>query len=134
MKKTILIVEDSADVGAMYAQFLALEGFHVVIAHDGQEGVEKAAELLPTLILMDLSLPVLNGLEAAKQIRHDPKTRHIPVILVTGEVRRGPSAVIEAECDGFLVKPCTPKAMLSEIQRVLRRNLPPSHGAASAQL
>jgi two-component system cell cycle response regulator DivK len=122
MDKTILIVEDRDDVRDMYADFLTLEGFTVVVASNGKEGVEKALEAPPTLVLMDLSLPVLGGLEATKQIKSNPKTRHIPVILVTADVLKGSSAVINAGCEGFLVKPCTPIALRAEIERVLGRN------------
>jgi two-component system cell cycle response regulator DivK len=122
MDKTILVVEDRDDVREMYAQFLSLEGFHVVVATNGQEGVVRALEACPNLILMDLSLPVLGGVEATKQIKTHPKTQFIPVILVTADVRKGPSAVIEAGCEGFLVKPCTPTALRSEVERVLGRN------------
>jgi len=121
MDKTILVVEDNDEVRDVYRRFLLLEGFKVTVATNGQEAVEKALEVRPNLILMDLSLPILGGLEATRRIKGDVKTQHIPVILVTAQVRKGPSAVIEGGCDGFLVKPCSPTALRSEIDRVLKR-------------
>jgi two-component system cell cycle response regulator DivK len=121
MDKTILIVDDADDVRQTCALYLSYEGFSVVEAADGKEAVEQAIEALPQLILMDLSLPVMSGLEATKLIKADERTRQIPVILMTAHVRRGPSAVIEAGCEGFLVKPAEPKAILAEINRVLAR-------------
>jgi CheY-like chemotaxis protein len=121
MDKTILVVDDNDEIRDAYCRFLSLEGYKVTVASNGQEAVEKALEIRPHLILMDLSLPVLGGLEATRQIKSDTTTQHIPVILITGHVRKGPSAVIEAGCEGFLVKPCSPTALRSEIDRVLKR-------------
>jgi CheY-like chemotaxis protein len=121
MGKTILVVDDNDEIRDVYRRFLALEGFKVSVASNGLEAVEKALEASPHLILMDLSLPVLGGLEATRRIKSDPKTQHIPVILITAHVRKGPSAVIEAGCEGFLVKPCSPTALRTEIDRVLKR-------------
>jgi two-component system cell cycle response regulator DivK len=121
MDKTILVVDDNDDIRDAYCHFLALEGFKVIVASNGQEAVEKALETRPDLILMDLALPVLGGLEATRRIKSDIKTQHIPVVLVTAHVRKGPSAVIQAGCEGFLVKPCSPAALRTEIDRVLKR-------------
>jgi two-component system cell cycle response regulator DivK len=121
MDRTILVVDDMAEAREMCATFLAHEGFRVALASNGQEAVEKASELLPNLVLMDLSLPVMGGLEATKRIKSDPRTQHIPVVLLTGQVRSGPAAVIEAGCEGFLVKPAAPKDIVAEIERVLKR-------------
>jgi CheY-like chemotaxis protein len=121
MDRTILVVDDMDDVREMCAHYLAHEGFRVAVASNGQEAVEKTAEILPTAVLMDLSLPVMGGLEATKRIKKDPRTQHIPVILLTAQTRNGSAAVIEAGCDGFLVKPAAPKDIVAEIERVLKR-------------
>jgi len=122
MDKTILVVDDMDDVREMCAHYLSHEGFRVAVASNGQEAIDKAVEILPNLILMDLSLPVMGGLEATKRIKSDDRTRHIPVILLTAQVRSGPAAVIEAGCDGFLVKPSAPREIVAEIERVLKRS------------
>jgi CheY-like chemotaxis protein len=121
MNKTILVVDDMAEARDMCALYLEHEGFRVAVASNGQEAVDKTVELLPNLVLMDLSLPVMGGLEATRRIKNDPKTQHIPVVLLTAHVRSGPAAVIEAGCDGFLVKPAAPKEIVKEIERVLKR-------------
>ena len=118
---TILVVDDVEEVREMCAHYLAHEGYAVAVASNGQEAVAKTAELLPTAVLMDLSLPVMGGLEATKRIKSDPRTQHIPVILVTAHTRNGSAAVIEAGCDGFLVKPAAPREIVAEIERVLKR-------------
>ena len=121
MEKTILIVDDIDDVREMCAVFLTHEGFRVAVASNGQEAVDKALQVMPSLILMDLSLPVMGGLEATKRIKSDPRTRHIPVILLTAHVKNGPAVVIEAPCEGFLLKPSAPREVVAEIERVLKR-------------
>jgi len=121
MNKTILVVDDVADIREMCARYLASEGFRVALAVNGQDAVDKAFQIVPTLILMDLSLPVMGGLEATKRIKSDPRTQHIPVILLTAQVRSGSAAVIEAGCEGFLVKPSAPRDIIAEIERVLKR-------------
>lgn len=121
MEKTILVVDDNDEIREVYCRFLVLEGYKVTVASNGQEAVEKALETRPHLILMDLTLPIMGGLEATRRIKSDVKTQHIPVILITAYVRKGPSAVIESGCEGFLVKPCSPTALRTEIDRVLKR-------------
>jgi two-component system, cell cycle response regulator DivK len=121
MDKTILVVDDVEDVREMCAHYLAHEGFRVAVASNGREAVDKTSQILPNVVLMDLSLPVMGGLEATKRIKSDPKTQHIPVILLTAYTRSGSAAVIEAGCEGFLVKPAAPKEIVAEIERVLKR-------------
>jgi CheY-like chemotaxis protein len=120
--RTILVVDDSEDVRELCAAYLRSEGYDVAIAVNGQEAVDLAARVQPSLILMDLSLPVMGGLKATQQIKSDPKTRHIPIVLLTAFGRKGSAAVIEAACDGFLMKPAEPKEIVLEIERVLKRS------------
>ncbi len=121
MDTTILVVDDVDDVREMCAHYLTHEGFSVVVAGNGREAVDKTSQILPDVVLMDLVLPVMGGLEATKRIKSDPKTQHIPVILLTAHMRSGSAAVIEAGCEGFLVKPAAPKEIVAEIERVLKR-------------
>jgi CheY-like chemotaxis protein len=121
MDTTILVVDDMDEVREMIAYYLTHEGYHVAVARDGREAVEKTSQLLPHVVLMDLALPVMGGLEATKRIKSDPRTQHIPVILLTAQTRSGSAAVIEAGCDGFLVKPAAPREIVAEIERVLKR-------------
>jgi two-component system cell cycle response regulator DivK len=120
--KLILIADDSADNRALYARALVLAGFQVSLAENGAECLERAFQLSPDLIVMDLSLPQLDGLEATRRLKGSQQTRHIPVIALTAY---GWHTVKEDAyrygCDGFLVKPCPPDDLVSEIGRFLSR-------------
>lgn len=118
----VLVVDDYADAREMCAEFLRFSGFRVEEAVDGIEAVEKATELLPAVILMDLSLPRLDGWEATRQLKKDARTKDIPVIALTGHALAGHAeGAKDAGCDAFLTKPCLPDAMLAEVKRVLAR-------------
>ena len=112
----ILLVEDNELNLDMLSRRLKRRKFEVVAAVDGLEGVEKAASERPDLILMDLSLPVLDGWEATRRIKSDPQTRDIPVIALTAhamaEDRR---KALEAGCDDYDTKPVELKRLLRKI-------------------
>jgi CheY-like chemotaxis protein len=116
----VLLVEDFEDAREMYRDYLVFSGFDVVTADDGREGIEKARSLVPDLILMDLSLPVLDGWEATRRLKADPRTAHIKVIALSAhamaaEARRA----MAAGCDGFISKPCLPQELADEVARLL---------------
>jgi two-component system, cell cycle response regulator DivK len=116
----ILIVDDFTDNREMYAQYLAFRGFRVAEAADGHEALQKAMELLPDLVVMDLSLPGLDGWEATRRLKRDSRTKGIPVVALTGHALDGHSQTAkEAGCDSFLIKPCQPQELELEIRRVL---------------
>jgi CheY-like chemotaxis protein len=83
MDKLILIVEDDPLMSRMYQKIFTFEGYKVELAADGEEGVEKIKKLKPTLILLDIMMPKMNGLEVLKKIKEDPDTKPIPVIMLT---------------------------------------------------
>ena len=117
----VLIVDDFQDNREMYAEFLRFSGLRVEEATNGIEALEKAATLLPDLIVMDLSLPGIDGWEATRRLKSDSVTKHIPVLALTGHALAGYSeGARQAGCDGFITKPCLPEALLAEIQRVLQ--------------
>jgi CheY-like chemotaxis protein len=119
-KPLVLIVEDFADAREMYEEYLAFHGFRVLGVCDGKAALERALALSPDLILMDLSLPVLDGWEATRRLKRDPRTRHIPVVAITANALKGvSSSAREAGCDAFLAKPCLLDDLLAEIRRVL---------------
>lgn len=120
-RKLILLVDDSEDDRQLYSHFLAQKGFRVITVADGREGLKKAVELLPNLILMDLWLPVIGGWQATAQLKKDERTRHIPVVVVTGHSPLRPEVV---GCEGMLTKPVSPEVLLTEIQRHLPGDLP----------
>jgi two-component system, cell cycle response regulator DivK len=116
----ILLVDDFEDNRAMYAQFLTFSGFRVAEAQNGQEALEQTARLRPDLVVMDLSLPVMDGWEATRRLKQDPRTRGIPVIALTGHaLGRHSEGAKEAGCDGFITKPCLPEDLVTEIRRML---------------
>ena len=116
----VLVVDDYLDAREMCAEFLRFSGFRVEEAVDGIEAIEKASELLPAVILMDLSLPRLDGWEATRRLKKDERTKSIPVIALTGHALAGHAEVAtEAGCDSFLTKPCLPDVMVAEVKRVL---------------
>jgi CheY-like chemotaxis protein len=117
----ILLVDDFADNREMYAEYLVFSGFRVSEAVDGHEALRKAGELLPDLIVMDLSLPGLDGWEATRRLKASASTRSIPVVALTGHALEGHAQSARAAgCDGFIIKPCEPEALLQEIRKILR--------------
>lgn len=102
----ILYVEDVSDVRRAYATFLRRAGFRVAEATNGVEAVERAIELVPDLIVMDLGMPLCDGYEATKRIKHHPKTAHVPVLVLTAHGYRAHLvAAHDVGCDDVLVKP-----------------------------
>lgn len=117
MSKKILYVEDNDDNIYMLKNRLTRSGFTVVIARDGADGVSLAAAEQPELILMDLSLPVLDGWEATRRIKADPHIRHIPVIALTAHAMAGDrEKALAAGCDDFDTKPIEFPRLLEKIE------------------
>ena len=116
----VLVVEDYQDAREMYTAYLQFSGFDVAEAGNGLEAVEKAQELLPDIVLMDLALPRMDGWEATRRLKNDPRTRHIPIVALTGHALAGHAeGAREAGCDAFVTKPCLPDALVAEIKRLL---------------
>ena len=116
----VLVVEDYQDTREMYAAYLQFSGFRVAEAANGLEALEKTRELLPDIILMDLALPKIDGWEATRRLKADERTRHIPIVALTGHALAGHAeGARQAGCDAFVTKPCLPDALVAEIQRML---------------
>jgi CheY-like chemotaxis protein len=116
----ILVVDDYQDAREMYAEYLQFSGFRVAEARNGNEAVDQAFALLPDLILMDLSLPGKDGWEATKELKADTRTRHIPIVALTGHALAGASdGAKKAGCDSFVTKPCLPDDLVVEVRRML---------------
>lgn len=121
----VLVVEDYQDAREMYAAYLQFSGFEVAEAGNGIEAIEKTRELLPDIVLMDLALPRMDGWEATRRLKNDPKTRHIPIVALTGHALAGHAeGAREAGCDAFVTKPCLPDALVTEIKRLLDAHRP----------
>ena len=116
----ILVVDDYQDAREMYAEYLQFSGFRVAEARNGNEAVAQAFSLRPDLILMDLSLPGMDGWEATRLLKADDRTKHIPVVALTGHAVDGIlEGAKEAGCDAFVSKPCLPDDLVREVWRVL---------------
>jgi two-component system cell cycle response regulator DivK len=115
----VLIADDDVDTRDLYGFYLKQNGYRIAAAADGEEALKKAAKLQPDLVVMDLAMPKVNGEQATRILKSDPKTKQIPVVLLTGYAVEGANTVRRSNCDGFLIKPCEPESLLSEIRRVL---------------
>jgi two-component system, cell cycle response regulator DivK len=123
---TILYVEDNDDNVYMLRGRLTRAGFTVVVAGDGEQGVAMAASEAPALILMDLSLPVLDGWEATRRLKAAAETRSIPVIALSAHAMEGERArALAAGCDDFDTKPIDLPRLLNKIRALLPRVPPP---------
>ncbi len=118
--KTIMVVEDNPDNRNIYTLLLRHFGYEVVEAADAERGLELVAERHPDLVLMDISLPRMDGFEATARLKDDPRTARIPVVALTAhafeEDRR---RAREVGFSGYLVKPIEPRQVLREVQRFL---------------
>jgi len=116
----VLLVDDFQDNREMYAMYLEHAGMQVAEAGNGHEALDQAFRLLPDLIVMDLSLPGIDGWEATRRLKADERTKKIPVVALTSHALGGYSEGARAAgCDAFVTKPCLPEQLLSEIRKVL---------------
>src|ERR671918_1633721 len=116
----VLIVEDQSELRQLYAQELVLSGFDVIEAGNGADAITHTSERFPDVVLMDLSLPIVDGWEATRRLKIDSRTAHIPIVALTahdgsGELQRA----TRAGCDWFVPKPCEPHDLIEEVRRVL---------------
>lgn len=119
----VLIVDDFQDGREMCVEYLSFLGYQAAEASDGFEALERARALRPDVILMDLSLPGIDGWEATRRLKADPHTRHIPIVAVTAHALPGDSErARKAGCDAFVTKPCFLDELLEEIQRVTHKD------------
>ena len=122
----ILLVEDNEMNRDMLSRRLARKGYQVVMAIDGAQAVAMAESETPALILMDMSLPVLDGWEATRQIRAKPATQAIPIIALTAHAMAGDrEKTIEAGCDDYDTKPIELPRLLEKIETLLKQRSPP---------
>lgn len=118
MRKTVLLVEDNDDNRHVYALILRHAGYRVVEARTGDEAVSLARSELPDLILMDISIPKLDGWEATQRLKSEDGTRDIPIIALTAHaLEEDRQKAIQAGCDGYLAKPVEPRRVVQEVER-----------------
>ena len=122
---TILLVEDNELNRDMLSRRLARKGYDVVIAEDGAKGLSAASDSKPDLILMDMSLPVIDGWEATRRLKAEPQTRAIPVIALTAHAMSSDrEKAVAAGCDDYDTKPVELERLLGKIERLLQAGPP----------
>jgi len=125
MSKKILIIEDERDIRDLVAHYLVKDGYKVEAASDGAKGLSLAKSLKPDLIILDLMLPEMDGLEVCKKLRADPKTAAVPIIMLTAKGEETDKIVgLELGADDYLTKPFSPKELTARVKALLRRAAP----------
>jgi CheY-like chemotaxis protein len=120
VQPVILIAEDFEDARDLYKDYLEFSGFTVETAANGREAIELARSLQPDLILMDASMPVLDGWQATRELKANPATSHIPVLALTAHAFDDARQEARSSgCDGFVTKPCLPDDLVAQIRAAL---------------
>lgn len=132
MSRTILIVEDDPDERRIFSMYFRFVGGEIVEAGNGEEALRAAADHRPDLVLLDLSMPVMDGWETIRRLQTDPETRHIPVVAVTGHHLPW-ERLEEAGFCGYLMKPLAPYQVLKEVERCLGPIGDPGEAAADPE-
>lgn len=119
---TVLLVEDNEDNLRIYSTFLTYSGFRVIEATDGEAGLAAARAEIPAVILMDVSIPKLDGYEATRQLKADPATARIPIIALTAHALPSDrERAMNAGCDSYIAKPAEPRFVVEEVRRMLEK-------------
>lgn len=119
-KKTVLLVEDNEDNLVVYRTILEHVGYAVIEARDGEEGVNRARSDAPDIILMDISIPKMDGWEATEHLKGDGETAEIPIIALTAHALEEDRAkAMRAGCDGYLAKPVEPRRVVQEVEKFI---------------
>jgi len=126
MKKKILIVEDNQDLRHIVQMHLKLLGYDSILAVNGKEAVDMATSHLPDLIVMDIMLPVMDGLQATRLIREHPNTQSTPILAMTAKVTsEDKEECLRSGCDDFIAKPFTSKQLTSIVEKLLDQKSSP---------
>ena len=134
-KAKILVIEDEPDILEVITYNLSREGFNVIGAMDGEQGVVLARKQAPDLILLDLMLPGLDGIEVCRRLRDDPLTRPIPVVMVTAKGEESDIVLgLGIGADDYVTKPFSPKELTARVRAVLRRGAPKEDAEAGERV
>ena len=119
-QRKILLVDDSETVLMMERMILQKESYQVVMARDGQEGIAKAMEVKPDLILMDVVMPNMNGFEAVRWLRQQEETKSVPIVMVTTKAEmESMEAGYESGCSDYVIKPIDSLELLTKVKNLL---------------
>ncbi len=122
MKEKILIVEDDKDIVKMLEYNLKKEGFRTISAYDGEDALDIASREYPDLVILDLMLPGMDGLEVCREFKKENKTATIPIIMLTAKSQESDKVVgLELGADDYITKPFSPRELIARIKAVLRR-------------
>ncbi len=131
MPQHILTIEDEPDIAHLIKLYLEKEGFRVIHISDGARGLSEVLRLKPNLLILDLMLPGMDGLEICKKIREKPETRTLPVLMLTAKGEEVDKILgLEFGADDYLTKPFSPREMVARVKALLRRTNPPEPAAA----
>src|SRR5215468_8850207 len=129
MKETILIVEDELPLVSLLRYNLEREGFVALDAQDGEEALTVAKERRPDLVLLDWMLPLMSGIEVCRQLRRNPETREIPIVMLTARGEEGDKLRgLDSGADDYITKPFSPSELVARIRAVMRRTRPAVNG------
>src|SRR6266849_10613805 len=121
-KLKVLIIEDERGLTEVLTYNLEREGYHTIVAHDGQEGLRKAQTIVPDMILLDIMLPVVDGLDVCRRLRSSEVTQNIPIIFLTAKAEETDQVVgFSLGADDYVTKPFSVKVLLERIKALLRR-------------
>ncbi len=122
MREKILIVDDEKDIVKMLDYNLKKEGFRTYISYDGEDGVDLAVRELPAVIILDLMLPGMDGLEVCRTLKQEKKTAHIPIIMLTAKTQEADKVVgLELGADDYVTKPFSVRELIARVKAILRR-------------
>ncbi|MBL8826351.1 MAG: response regulator transcription factor [Planctomycetaceae bacterium] len=128
-RERVLVVDDEEDLLELINYNLSKEGFRVTCVASGERALKEAQTLLPDVIVLDLLLPRVDGLEVCRQLKSDPKTKHIPVIMLTAKTEEADVVTgLEIGADDYMTKPFSPRVLLARLRAVLRRKAQPDEG------
>ncbi len=125
-KHTVLVIDDAKDLIELVRFNLEKSAFDVLSASDGRSGLTIASEHAPDLILLDLMMPGMDGLEVCRHLREDPRTRHIPIVMLTARAEEADRIVgLELGADDYVTKPFSPRELVARVKAILRRTAAP---------
>ncbi|HSW46129.1 MAG TPA: response regulator transcription factor [Phycisphaerae bacterium] len=126
-KQTVLVVEDEEDIAELVAIHLSKEGYQVVRAATGEDGLRLVREKRPALVVLDLMLPGMDGLEVCRQIRNDPESQQVAVLMLTAKGEESDIVVgLQLGADDYVTKPFSPKVLVARVKALLRRKEQPA--------